>query len=486
VADTGRRIARNTAYLTIGKLLGDLCSFGFLVYFARIFGAGTLGKYAFAMAFAGVLAMFVSMGMNTYMAREVSKNRQDLHKYVSNGFVTQALLAILVWGAVCLYAVMVNTDPEMRVIILLIGLYQTLYALTGVFRTQFVVHEQMQYVALTELAHKLVILAFGSWAIWATQSAVLAVAVYPVGAMLMFLLAGVWSVKLYGWPRVKPDWLFIKRVLRHSAPFLMLMMLTVVFDRSGMILLAALKGNVEAGLYSAPDRLLVTALQPVMMFGAAMIPVMSRLAYEDSGKLMSLYEKSVKLVVIFLLPLSTLWFLVAREVIVAVYGEQFSEAGEAMQVLCWLLLVNGLLVVTTTMMMANNHEQNLLKGKLVIAVIYIMAILLLIPAYGYLGLASAKLCAFVCLSLFSLHYLKRTMPLGKIWMLVRGPAVACVVASAFYIYMPAFEIWIRALAMVTSCFVLMYLLRVIRVEDILYIRRVLKGSRPRDSWAFDE
>jgi len=137
-------------------------------------------------------------------------------------------------------------------------------------------------------------------------------------------------------------------------------------------------------------------------------------------------------------------------------------------------------------MMANNHEQNLLKGKFVIALTYIMAILLVIPVHGYLGLALAKLCAFVCLSLFSLHYLKRTMPLARIWRLAWGPAVACVVASVLYLYLSAFDVWVRALAMVASCFVLMYLLKVIRVEDILYIRRLLKGSGPRNSWAFDE
>ena len=484
--DTGRKIARNTAYLTAGKLFGDLCSFGFLVYFARVFGAGTLGKYAFAMAFSGILAMFVSAGMNTYMAREISKERLDLHKCVSNALVTQLLLAILVWGLVCAYALIVSADPESALIILLIGLYQTVYALTGVFRIPFVVHEQMQYVALIEFAHKLIILAFGGWAIWATKSAVLAVAVYPVGATLMLLLAGVWSVKLYGWSLIRPDWAFIKQVLRRSAPFLMLMMLTIVFDRAGIIALAAIKGDSEAGLYSAPDRLLVTAVQPVMMFGAAMIPVMSRLAYEDGDKLISLYEKSIKLVVILLLPLSTFWFLVAHEVIVAVYGVQYAAAGDAMRVLCWLLLVDGLLVVATTMMMANNHEQNLLKGKLVIAVAYVAAILLLIPMYGYLGLAAAKLCAFVCLALFSLHYLKRAMPLGKIWRLVRGPGVACVVASALYMYLSEFAVWIRAGAMVASCCALMYVLRVIRVEDVRYIRQVLRGGKLRESGAFDE
>ncbi|HFD79866.1 MAG TPA: flippase [Gammaproteobacteria bacterium] len=475
--DSGRRITRNTLYLTLGKLLGDLCAFAFLVYFARVFGVEMLGKYAFSMAFSGFLAMFVSMGMNTYMAREVSRRPEELHKYVSNALVTQAFLAAGVWSLIGLYSLVVYEDLDSALILLLIGLYQTLYALAGVFRTEFVVHEKMRYIALAEFAHKLLILLLGTGVIWATRSAVLAVAVYPLGAILMLVLLGTWSLRLYGFPGVRPQWAFVKQVLRYSLPFLMLMLLSVVFDRFGMMLLATIKGDAEAGLYSAPDRLVVTSLQPVMMFGAAMLPVMSRLASTDAGRLRSLCERSMKLVVVMLLPLSTLWFLVSREVVVLVYGPQFSGSTPAMQVLCWMLFVNGLLVVSTTMMMATGGERKLMKGKLAIAILYLSTITLLIPKYGYLALALAKVGAFAMLCLFSLYSIRRTVPPGRMYALMLGAVPACALAGVFYVYVPGMGVWTRAPATLAVSFLLLWLFRVLRLDDVRYVMKTLKGGR---------
>ncbi|MGR3319890.1 MAG: oligosaccharide flippase family protein, partial [Candidatus Anammoxibacter sp.] len=72
---TERKIIKNTAFLTTGKVLGDLCTFFFLVYFARFFGKDILGKYAFAMSIGGLLTVLISLGLNTLMVREVSKDK---------------------------------------------------------------------------------------------------------------------------------------------------------------------------------------------------------------------------------------------------------------------------------------------------------------------------------------------------------------------------------------------------------------------------
>ena len=124
--ESGRKIARNTIYFTTGKILGDLSGFIFLVYFARIFGAGDLGKYAFSMALAGLLSVFINMGMNTCMTREVSKNIEEDLVYLSNILLTQAILAILVWGLIVTIAILSSADRETAIILIIIGLYQVL------------------------------------------------------------------------------------------------------------------------------------------------------------------------------------------------------------------------------------------------------------------------------------------------------------------------------------------------------------------------
>ena len=288
--ESGRKIARNTIYFTTGKILGDLCGFIFLVYFARIFGAGDLGKYTFSMALAGLLTLFISMGMNICMTREVGKNIQEDLRYLSNILLTQAILAILVWGLIVTIAILSSADRETAMILIIIGLYQVLYRLTMVFHAQFRVHEQMQYPALLELSHKLIILIFGGLLIWLTRDPVLALTIYPLGALLMLAAAAVISISLYGRPVVQPDLKFISNLIRRAFPFFILIILSMVFDRIGLIILATIQGELDTGIYSASDRLVTTMLQPVAIFGGIILPVMSRLAEGDSERLANLYE----------------------------------------------------------------------------------------------------------------------------------------------------------------------------------------------------
>lgn len=474
--ETGRKIARNTIYFTTGKILGDLCGFIFLVYFARIFGAGDLGKYTFAMALSGLLTLFISMGMNMCMTREVGKNIQEEFRYLSNILLTQAILAILVWGLIVTIAILSSADRETAFILVIIGLYQVLYRLTMVFHTQFRVHEQMQYPALLELLHKLLILGGGGLLIWLTRDPVLALAIYPLGALLMLAAAAVISIRLYGRPVVQPDLKFISNLIRSSFPFFILLVLSMIFDRIGLIILSTLQGEFDTGIYSAADRLITTVLQPVAIFGGIILPVMSRFSEGDGAKLANLYETCIKLVVGLLLPFSTFLYLLAEEVVLMVYGDMFTEAVDVLKILSWLLLVGGISVVASTMMMAINHEHDLLRAKFLIVSGYIVASLMVIPSYSYIGLSIVKLLAFSAISLFCLYYLRDRMPLARIWNSIRAPLLSCLVAGAIYTFATGIEVWARAIILLVSYVVMMCLLRAIRLQDLVYLRRLLVGQ----------
>ena len=474
--ETGRKIARNTIYFTTGKILGDLCGFIFLVYFARVFGAGALGKYTFSMALAGLLSIFISMGMNTCMTREVSKDLQQEPRYISNILLTQAILAILVWGLIVTIALLFSADSETAMILVIIGLYQVLYKLTMVFHTQFMVHEAMQYPALLELSHKLIILVFGGLIIWITRDPVLALATYPLGALLMLLVAAVISFSLYGRLIVQPDLKFISNLIRRAFPFFILLVLSVIFDRIGLIILTTMQGEFDTGIYSASDRLVATMLQPVAIFGAIILPVMSRLSVADSERLVNLYETCIKLVVGLLLPLSTFLFLLAEELVLIVYGDMFTEAVEVLKILSWLLLVGGVSVVASTMMMAINHEHELLRAKFFIVAGYIVACLMVIPLYSYIGLSIVKLLAFAAISFYCLYYLRDRMPLSRIWDSIRAPLFSSLVAAVIYIFATGIEVWARAIVLLVSYIVMMCFLRAIRLQDLAYLKRVLLGQ----------
>ena len=97
---TGKRIFKNTLSLVVGKGFGDLATFLFLVYFARVFGISIFGQYAFAMSVGGFLSVLVNLGLNTLVIREISKDKNNDNKYIGNMLATQCVLAILSWSLI--------------------------------------------------------------------------------------------------------------------------------------------------------------------------------------------------------------------------------------------------------------------------------------------------------------------------------------------------------------------------------------------------
>jgi len=215
--NTNRLLLKNTAVLTAGKVFGDLFTFLFLVYFARIFGTDILGKYAFAMSFGGLLTIFINMGLNVVMVRDLSQDRSLSAKYMVNLLVTQSIFAILIWLLIGFLAFTLTLSHDTKIIIIIMATYHVFYNLTMLVKSEFSAHEDMQYSAFLEIFHKVIILLLGIAAILIWKNSVITLAVYPISAFSMFLL-GLWiSISRYGWPTSKVEYLFIKKPSRFSA-----------------------------------------------------------------------------------------------------------------------------------------------------------------------------------------------------------------------------------------------------------------------------
>ena len=140
---TERKIFKNTFLLSAGKGFGDLCSFIFLAYFGRIFGAETLGKYSFAMSLGGLLTVFASLGFNSLTIREVSKDESKSLKYVGNLFVARGSLSALIWILIGFGTYYSNLHQDTKLILFMISGYHIFYRLTGLLRASFKAHDQM-------------------------------------------------------------------------------------------------------------------------------------------------------------------------------------------------------------------------------------------------------------------------------------------------------------------------------------------------------
>jgi O-antigen/teichoic acid export membrane protein len=474
---TEKRIFTNTLSLSIGKISADIATFFFLVYFARAFGASYFGQYAFAMSLGGFLSIIVTLGLNSYIIREISKDKSQNSKYMSNVLVTQCVLASISWGLIFLIAYLSSFDDDSKLIILMIGAYQVLYQFTQLIHAQFKAHEDMKFNAFLEIYHKVVILIFGSLSIIIWHDPVLTLLIYPISAFSMLLIGINIAVRRYGRPEFDIDLQFIKELFYKALPFMSILILTTFYDRTGVIVLTALKSDIATGVYAASDRLIVTFVTAIGMFGAALFPVMSRFAKFQPEKLMMTCQRSMRILVVTILPVSTCIFLISDEIIEILYGSGYAKSSDVLKVLCWAILPSGLNVILTSLLIATNQQNIIVRIQLIIVLAFITTCFILIPEYSYIGLAYAKMGASVTLFLAYSVYIMFTYRYDPIFRNIIAPSVSCLASIFIFNVMIDSGVIIAIFTAGFACIVLLLLTGSIRFQDMVYVRNILVGVK---------
>lgn len=476
--NTEKLIAKNTLFLSAGKGLGDLCTLIFLIYFARYFGTDFVGKYGFSMSVGGFLAVLINLGLNALMVREVSKDQTKNATYSGNLLVTQAALAAFIWILIGGMALLLPMNGNTKIILVLIGTYQVFYKLSVHFDAEFRAHEEMQYSAVLETLHKILILIFGLGSIYLWENPLVALAAYPISGVARFILGWVLSVYKYGWPRFEVDVPFIKKTVVRSMPFFFITLLAQFYDRLGIILLTVLQGESASGVYLPADRLLLSVGVGLSMLGASIFPTMSRLSHQSVREFYKLYERSIRLTVTLTLPAATLLFLLSRPIMVNLFGSGFNESVSVLKILTWGLVLAGVNIMMNSLILVKNHEKVWVKMQLIVCVVYSTACLILIPFYSYTGLAYAKLMTQGLLAAMAYGYIRKNIHHSDMIKVATGPVLSCMAAAGCYYVMGESTLWLTIPAVLMVMIASLFLFKAVQFHDLVFIKNMLwSGNR---------
>lgn len=472
---TDRLIFKNTAFLTLGKALGDLCSFAFMVFFARAFGADIVGAYAFAMSLGGLLSILVGLGLNTLMVREVSRDKRQNAKYVGGLLVVQSVMALAVWLLIWLVA-WAGFDDDTRVIVLLIGSYQILYKLALLFSTTFKAHEEMEYSALLEFSHRLIILALGVAGALIWKSPAITLAAYPFSALIIVVMGLLLCISRYGFPDLAVDYRFIKNAIVSSMPFFLTITLLQFYDRAGVLLLTFFQGKEAVGIFSVPDRLLTTILAALAIFASAIFPAMSRLLEHSKDNLLELYERCIRIILVTVLPIATILYILSEEVILLLFGKQFEASVPVLKIMCWALLFSGLNYVLSTFLVACHYHKQQVRMLTFIYALYLGVCLALIPKYSHIGLAYTRLGADGLLCAFYLAYISKRIHAVSLIKIAAAPVLSSFLLIGASHFMIGMSLWHTAPCLLVLSIASLSVFKGIHLSDLIYVRKVIFGG----------
>jgi O-antigen/teichoic acid export membrane protein len=350
-AALGRRLVTQTAG-NLG-LNGATFAFNFIIalLLSRLLGPEGFGAYAFAVAWAMLLAVPALLGLPSLVVREIAAQRvradwgliRGLIRRANQSVLAASLLVSLTVGGT--FALLGWPDPPLfkptlvgLALVPLVAVISIRQAAMQGFGAVVRGRVPEALVApLVTIAFILVLEASFATGISASD----AVGAYVLAAALTALLGGYLLRRTL--PRVVRGAVsrYDTRVwLLAARPIFLTSGIEAVSLQAGTILTGALAGSEEAGIFSVAMR--ISAFLPFLFLAAVppMMPAISEL-YErgELDRLQRLVTRGARAVFLISLPL-TAFVLVFAEPILALLGEDFRVGATALRILCLGQFVN--------------------------------------------------------------------------------------------------------------------------------------------------
>lgn len=378
--------------LMVADLLVKALALISVVIVARVVGPSALGALSAALALISYAAVLSDGGLSLLTTRQILQRPQDGARLASTTALAQLLVAAVLTtllGALVLSNLLSGNVGRLLLALLPMLLVQ---ALSLVYVLQS--YDRMVAVAKMRVVTQVIASAVGVGGVLLTEDVVWVAVATWLGALVTDCVVAVLLFR-QGLRAQRVRFAQVLRTLWDGKSLLAISIVTQWVANIDIIVLAALTTEFAVGLYGAAYRLVFTALSLVAVVVTAIFPQLVRRWNDDRMRFGSLLERVINSCSRVTLLAWACVIVSAPLVVDVVYGEAFSAAAMPLAVLfAWVPLgfYNSLLGQA---LVAAEMVGTYLRITLVTAVVVLVGLLSLIPAFGPTGAAAAVASAEV-------------------------------------------------------------------------------------------
>ena len=393
---------------------GEAVTFAFsgavmFILISRVSGPELLGQYSLAFAWILVFQSIGNFGIPEFLMREFGRFREKENKYFSNGIilglVTSVTAMLLMVGAVYLS----SYDTEIQKALFLGALVLVPAMVNMICRGSFMAHKKTELILIVGLLETCLVL---------TVNVFLVLNGYGIAPLILTLLVGksISSLaSLYLFRRFTRNWKweidisFCKSLLPPIITFAASNVLGLISTRLNIIMLSWWGNLSVVGFYAAANKLVEFSLMLPSIFSQFMLPQIARTFSEKSGFELKKYKKSFYFLFAkaIVLGLGLIYF--ADSVVYLLFGKSFEESVIILRILLVFFLVESLDTVLTTVLKAAGRQNQDVRLFASNPATNILLNVILIPLYGGVGAAVARLVGGLASCLLRYLYVARHM-----------------------------------------------------------------------------
>ena len=472
--DTVQRLVKNTFALSIAQIVSSILSILLGVFIARDLGAVELGKYSFAYTFVLFFSVFLDLGYNTLLIREVAREKSRANTFVSNLLSFRALSALIFFLFIVVTINLMGYPSDTKNVVYLFAVYIFLDSFSSIYKFTFRAFEKMEYEAGITIFSNILRVCLALAVIFLGYGLFMIALVFIFSNIFDLLISTIVCERKFVKSRTEFNISFFKNTIKLALPLVMISFFGGVFVRADTIMLSILKGDAVVGWYNAAYNLVLSLRVIPMLFISALLPTISNYSVTSQSLLKVVYEKYFRYLFMLGLPIAMGAMLLSNKIILFFYGPAYTNSIIVLQILSWDILLIFLYTILGGFLISIDRQNQMALAAMVTAVVNVMLNLALIPYFSYVGAAVATVTAETILVIIYLYLLSKHMhllPLQKIFM---KPFIAMVIMSCFVFIFS----WLYFLVLVVLgaflYFGVLYGIRGISKEDITLLRHLLK------------
>ncbi|UIP01463.1 flippase (plasmid) [Halobaculum sp. CBA1158] len=269
-----------------------------------------------------------------------------------------------------------------------------------------------------------------------------------------------------------------RRILSYSAPITGINAATVIDARSTTLLVGVFVNPTAVGFYTLARQLVQFSVVPASALGFVISPQLGgRRADGDDAVAAAIYERSLTYVLALFVPAGVGLALVARPLVVHVFGSGYAGAIPLLQVFGPFVLVRAVTSITNNSLDYLGEAHDRARSEVTLAAANVGLNLVLIPTLGVLGAAIATVVSKSTYTALNVYFLHRALRFD-----VRSVARTGVVVVGISAAMAAVVVLLRpliagvaSLASVVACAVAVWFVLAVAsgVLDVSRLRAAL-------------
>lgn len=413
-SDEKQRIVKNSFWLALARFGGSLFRAILIIYAFRTLGPSLQGSFSLAMNFVLIFSFIPDFGLTAVLIREIAKFYEERRKIFANTFLS---LLFLLFASLLIINLTKNIFIKDKLALSLIFLlsifliFDTLREfLYAIFRTQ----EKMELQAFSHLLTNFFLLIFGIIFLKINPLPIYLVYAYLLGVFLGFLFTILLLRKeiFYNYFQFFQTKIAFS-LFNKSWPIGLANFLFLILTYIDSLIVGWFHSAKDVGLYNSVIKLTEFFYFFPAALAMSVFPIVAK--KENQEQLKETIHFALSFALLISLPMFAGLFLLAKDIILLLYGTKYLEASLALSLLSFSLPFNFLLLILIDVLIALDKRRELLLYDFFIVFLNFFLNLLFVPKYSYFAaslitsfsaFASLIFAYFICKKYLDLSFRK--------------------------------------------------------------------------------